>query len=273
MAKRIRINAKGNSRSKCARVASAPLALFAEPPLLPSEDADAYEEFVARVRAEVNPADTIDEMFIADVVNLEWEVLRWRRWKNGLIRARLLESLKDFLSKNLEYQVYRHAFLHALAEALKESAQAQQKDFVQTLVGQCAQNEPEAFKKVAKILATIGRDLDKFLDDVRAEKAEALVQEYAGSDPDAVTLVGDCLAGSGVSMDSLLADALGEQFDYIERLDYLTTIAENRRNAALREIDRRRAVLGETVRSTVQEIEDAEFKVIETTPAKGKDAA
>jgi hypothetical protein len=41
----------------------------------------------------------------------------------------------------------------------------------------------------------------------------------------------------------------------------------------LREIDRRRAVLGETVRRAVQEVEEGEFKVIETTPAKGKNAA
>ena len=37
----------------------------------------------------------------------------------------------------------------------------------------------------------------------------------------------------------------------------------------LREIYRRRAVLGETLRRSVQEIEDGEFKVIETTPTKG----
>jgi hypothetical protein len=33
------------------------------------------------------------------------------------------------------------------------------------------------------------------------------------------------------------ADALKEEFDYIERIDRLTTIAENRRNDALNEIE------------------------------------
>ena len=70
-----------------------------------------------------------------------------------------------------------------------------------------------------------------------------------------------------------MADALAEKLDNIERIDRLATIAESRRNASLHEIDRRRAVLGETLRQSVQEIEDAEFKVIETTPAKGKNAA
>jgi hypothetical protein len=104
------------------------------------------------------------------------------------------------------------------------------------------------------------------------------VQEYARREPDAVTLVQELLTAAGVSMDALTAGALAgryaETLDYIERIDRLTTIAENRRNASLREIDRRRAVLGETLRRSLQEVEDAEFEeVIETTPAKGKTAA
>ena len=70
-----------------------------------------------------------------------------------------------------------------------------------------------------------------------------------------------------------MAHALAEKLDDIERIDRLTTIAESRRNASLHEIDRRRAVLGETLRRNVREIEDGEFKVIETTPAKGRNAA
>ena len=45
-----------------------------------------------------------------------------------------------------------------------------------------------------------------------------------------------------------------------------------RRNASLREIDRRRVVLGETLRRTVQEVEEKERKLLEP-PAKGEKAA
>ena len=99
------------------------------------------------------------------------------------------------------------------------------------------------------------------------------MQEYVRREPDAVTLINELLTDAGVSMDTLMADALAEKLDNIERIDRLTTIAESRRNASLREIDRRRAVLGETLRRSVQEVEDGEFEVIETTPAKGKNAA
>ena len=61
--------------------------LFGPPPILEGEDAAAYDELFGRVCAAVKPVDVIDEMFMADVVALEWEVLRWRRLKLSLIRA------------------------------------------------------------------------------------------------------------------------------------------------------------------------------------------
>jgi hypothetical protein len=72
---------------------------------------------------------------------------------------------------------------------------------------------------------------------------------------DAVTLVNELLADAGESMDGFMTKVLEDRIDLIERIDHLTAIAETRRNAALREIDRRRAVLGETLRRRVQEIE------------------
>ena len=86
-------------------------------------------------------------------------------------------------------------------------------------------------------------------------------------------LVDELLTDAGVSMDAFMADALANRLDSIERIDHLTTIAESRRNASLHEINRRRAVLGETLRRSVQEIEDGEFEVIEMTPAQGKNVA
>jgi hypothetical protein len=81
------------------------------------------------------------------------------------------------------------------------------------------------------------------------------------------------LACEGRTVDSLMAEALADNLDDIERIDRLATIAETRRNACLREIDRRRAVLGEARRLSAQEVEDAEFEVIEPAPTKGKSAA
>jgi hypothetical protein len=65
-----------------------------------------------------------------------------------------------------------------------------------------------------------------------------------------------------------MAEALDRSLEYVDRIDRLTAGAESRRNASLREIDRRRPLLAETLRRTVQQIEHDELKVIETTPTK-----
>ena len=87
-----------------------------------------------------------------------------------------------------------------------------------------------------------------------------------------MALVNELLTDAGRSMDSFMTKVLGDRIDEIERIDHLTAIAETRRNAALREIDRRRAVLGETLRRSVQDIEDGEL-VLELPPAEGENAA
>jgi hypothetical protein len=73
------VSRKSKSKTKIAVPSVSGQALFGPPLLLEGEDAAAYDEFLARIRAAVDPVDIIDDMFIADVVSLEWEVLRWRR--------------------------------------------------------------------------------------------------------------------------------------------------------------------------------------------------
>jgi hypothetical protein len=70
--------------------------LFGPPLLLEGEDASAYDQLLGRICAAVKPVDIIDEMFIADIAALEWEVLRWRRLKRTLMQEAGLEALKFF---------------------------------------------------------------------------------------------------------------------------------------------------------------------------------
>jgi hypothetical protein len=50
-------------------------AFFGPPPLLEGEDAALYDELVGRMCAAVKPVDIIDELYVADVVSLEWEII------------------------------------------------------------------------------------------------------------------------------------------------------------------------------------------------------
>ena len=280
MSKRVRSDRNARSKSNALTSATAPrFWLFCQANLLEGEDGAAYEELLARVCVAVKPVDIIDEIFVADVVSLQWEVLRWRRLKPSLIQAGALAALKQFLREKLDYELYAEHFAAELAEILQSNLSENQAEHAQTLAEECARNASGAVDRVNEILASISadtgiiRDLDYFLGRARALKAEELVQEYARREPDAVTLVDELLSDAGVSIDTFMADALAEKLDDIERIDRLTSIAESRRNASLREIERRRAVLGEALRRVVPEIENGECKVIERPSAKGKNAA
>ena len=253
------------------------LAVFGPPLLLEGEDAAAYDELLARVCAAVKPADIIDEMFIADIVALEWEVLRWRRLKWTLMQETGLKALELFLVEQLESNydaLHEEHFKSYLTTILQNNLPTEQAGSAGTLAAECAPNNAEANEKLDEVLGSMGLEMNTVLDDARADKAKELAQGYVRGERDAVTLVNELLTDAGTSMDSFMTKALGDRIDKIERIDRLTAIAETRRNAALREIERRRAVLGETLRRSVREIEDDDFAdgelVRELPPAEGK---
>lgn len=248
--------------------------LIGKPLLLDGEDAAAYERFSALINATIQPIDTIERVFVDDFVSLEWEALRWRRLQCGFIQTIGLKALKECLVRNLDYAQYSKYFAEDLAKILEESLSESDVESAEALAKEYAQNKPNAVDRVDKILSGIGTDTEQVANQAQARKAEELVQEYRRREPATITLVDEILAGAGTSMDALIAQAMVEQMEMVERFDRLTAIAESRRNASLREIERRRALFGETMRRCTKEIEDAEFEeVSDTHITKRKDAA
>src|SRR5262249_29142724 len=145
--------------------------LFGAPPILEGEDAGVYDELFGRMCAAIKPGDVIDEMFMADVVALEWEVLRWRRLKLRLIRLRGLQALKlHLVSNKLDYNLYKKLFTDELATILQDNGAKDAAD----LARKCADNESAAVDEVNPILDRIGRHLDDILDGAQAQKAKEL---------------------------------------------------------------------------------------------------
>src|SRR5262245_11699940 len=99
---------KSKNKTKIAAVAGQVrrLAVFGPPLLLEGEDAAAYDELLGRVYAAVKPVDVIDEMLIADILALEWELLRWRRLKWTLMLEPGLKALDLFLIEQLGRESY-----------------------------------------------------------------------------------------------------------------------------------------------------------------------
>jgi hypothetical protein len=265
---------RSRSKSKTKSMTSAPapvqrFAIFGPPPLLEGEDAALYEDLLGRMCAAVKPVDIIDEIFVADVVFLEWEIVRLRRLKFSLLQASVHKELESFLNEQLDYEAYAEAFAEALAEILREVLPNDlAEEEVKMLAHQYARSQPDAVKKVTVLLKATGLQVDEILDQAKAHRAEELVQEYARREPGAMKVVDELLASSDRTLHNLMLEALSQNLHETERIDRLITIAESRRNISLREIDRRRAVLGEALRRNLQEVEEGEFEVIETTPAE-----
>jgi hypothetical protein len=187
MKKRGHSDTKTRAKSSSAITSIPPrLTLFGQPQLLEGEDAAAYNQLLARICAVVKPIDIFDEMFIADVVYLEWEVLRWRRLKWSFLQARGLKKLEGFLTEHLSYDQYQEHFEAHLAEVLQEKLP---EDQAEKLARETARNNPDAVDKVNKLLAGTITDMDGVLQLAAARKAKELVQEYVRRELDAVTLV------------------------------------------------------------------------------------
>ena len=166
------------------------LSVFGPPLLLEGEDAAAYDQLLARFCAAVKPVDVIDEMLTADIVALEWEVLRWRRLKRTLMQEVALKALERFLIDRLEsnYALHEEQFQSYLTEILKNKLPPEQADSAEMLAAECAPNTDEANDKLGKVLFSIGLGMNDVLNDARADKAKELAQEYVRGERDAVTL-------------------------------------------------------------------------------------
>jgi len=68
------------------------------PPLVGGEDAAAYEALLARVAGAVAPVDVLEEMWVRDVVDLDWEAQRLRRLQAALLRVAAHEGLAVVLT-------------------------------------------------------------------------------------------------------------------------------------------------------------------------------
>ena len=197
------------------------------------------------------------------------DVLRGRRAKSSLIRANGLAALERFLSQKLDYNLYSEYFEEELAEILQDNFPENQAKEAEMLARACAHNEADAVAKVNKVLDNIELVHGQRPQRAQARKVGEILHQYARREPEAVALVEELLASANVSIDDFMADALAKKLEVIERIDRLATIAENRRNISLREIERRRALVGQSRRS--QEIESDEHEMIELRPAKGND--
>ena len=67
---------------------------FGPAPLAEGEDAAAYDELLLRISCAVRPADIFEEIWVRDIVDLTWEVLRLRRFAACLMTVGARRALE-----------------------------------------------------------------------------------------------------------------------------------------------------------------------------------
>ena len=163
--------------------------IFGPAPILPGEDPAAYEQLRRQVASSVKPADIIEEIWVQDVVDLTWDIIRLRRDKESLVAAVRATAIERTLS--------------GLIDATE----------IQALLRGWRAGKPSAIRRIDKILTAANRN------------------------PAAA-----------------LAYALSNEIDRIERLERLITLAEARRNAALRELELHRASAAQQLRAELRQL-------------------
>lgn len=93
------MNSKRKSGAVSKSKALARTTIFGPPPILPGEDARAFQKLATQVSSAVKPTSIIEEIWINDIANLTWEITRLRKLKAQLMS----DSVPVILRKYFEY--------------------------------------------------------------------------------------------------------------------------------------------------------------------------
>lgn len=76
---------------------------FGPAPLLQGEDAEAYDENLSRLRAEIKPEGLVEEILIRDIADHDWEFLRLQRVKVAYLQSLVAHKIQSALEDNFEF--------------------------------------------------------------------------------------------------------------------------------------------------------------------------
>jgi hypothetical protein len=79
--------------------------LFGPPALLPGESLAEYWRLYSLFQADLAPADVIEKIWLRDLVDLQWEVRRWRRLSNEFLSSSRHDGLDKILTPFFAYAV------------------------------------------------------------------------------------------------------------------------------------------------------------------------
>jgi hypothetical protein len=129
--------------------------------------------------------------------------------------------------------------------------------------------------KPGMLRASMSAGVGKVLDAVGYPylQRNTLSENWAAGDEGARKKVGAILAKAELTIEEVTAKTLEMKIDVFEQIDRILASTEARRNNALREIDRHRETAGAAARKAIDDVEEVEFRDIETGQVSGGPAA
>jgi hypothetical protein len=109
---------------------------IAAPALVEGEDVRAYNALLDEIVVAVKPKDIFEEIFVRDFVDLQWELMRWRRSNAVLMNSDLYLTVREVLTP-----------ICGMAEAM-------------TLADGCAKHDPKVLERVREVLEATGMNAE-----------------------------------------------------------------------------------------------------------------
>lgn len=119
---------------------------FGPPPLVSTDELAGYEELLARISAHVQPSDPIEDLYTRDIVDLTFELLRYRRYKARILEGAVPRALEDKLAPFVNGRHRFGSLANYASDGAREPTPAME------LVNEWMRHESKAIERVNEIL-------------------------------------------------------------------------------------------------------------------------
>jgi hypothetical protein len=159
-----------------------PSQLLQSPALLSTESEDHLEQVREAIADEIKPRTIIEHMFVGDVADMSWEILRLRRCRTSIIAMAFRLALENILAEALRQAgEYAHQHQHKAQNlAYGWFSDAATKSEVRDLLRQFNLDESAIEAEAIRVSAADLELIDKLLASLEARRYRALrlIAEY-----------------------------------------------------------------------------------------------
>jgi hypothetical protein len=128
--------------------------LFGPPPVLDNEDPAKYHQFFALLALDLKPRSVMEWMFVNDIANIYWEIIRLRRLKSSTVKLNLPSASFYVFGKRLD-EIGSIPYYENVQEELIQLA---------VLVRRDSSNNPRDQKRLSLALRKVGLTNEDFHD-------------------------------------------------------------------------------------------------------------